>query len=181
MSKAIVFLADGTEECEALITVDLLKRANIDTVTASVMHRQEILSSHSIPIRADYLVSALDFSDADALVLPGGAKGVENLKKDSLLLWQCRKFAASGKVVAAICAAPSILAELGLLNGKTATVNPGFEHTCTMANLTHGKAAVDGNIITGQAVGGTFEFALEIIRALEGEEAAAKVKANICL
>jgi len=178
MSRVLVFLADGTEECEALITVDMLKRAGIETKTASVMSGRGIVSSHNIEINADLLAGDADLDSFDAIVLPGGLAGVENLKASPVVKTAVEKFMAQGKIVAAICAAPTILAGMGILNGKTATVHPAHEQFCEGAKLTHGKAARDGNIITGQAVGGSFEFAFELIAALEGRELADKTRAG---
>lgn len=181
MNKAVVFLANGAEECEALITVDILRRASIETVMASVSSELDIISSHGIKISADAFASDIDFDEVSAIILPGGVKGVENLSASDVVKTQCLAFAAEGKLLAAICAAPSILDALGIITGKTATANPGFEARCSSAKLTHTRTARDGNIITGQAVGGTFEFALEIVAALSGYETANAVRRSICL
>lgn len=178
MKKVLIFLADGTEECEALITLDMLMRAGIETKTASVMGGRGIISSHGVEINADMLAEDADLDAFDAIVLPGGLKGVENLKASAAVKNAVEKFMSEGKIVAAICAAPAILAGMGILNGKTATVHPAHECFCTGAKLTHGKSAKDGNIITGQAVGGSFEFALELIAALESKELAEKTRAG---
>lgn len=178
MSSALIYLADGTEECEALITLDMLKRAGIETKTASVMGGRRVVSSHGVEINADMLARDADLDSFDAVVLPGGLKGVENLKASKAVKSAVEKFYTDGKIVAAICAAPTILAEMGILKGKTATVHPAHECYCTGAKLTHTKSARDGNIVTGQAVGGSFEFALELIAALESLELAEKTRAG---
>ena len=180
MKNAIVFIADGTEECEALITVDLLKRAGIHTSLVSVMRRKEVLTSHDIRITADAVAEDADYSSADVLVLPGGIPGVHHIRASETACAQIRTFAAQGKPVAAICAAPTVLASLGLLENRRATVYPGCEKDCTGAEMTGLRCVADGNIITGQAVGSTFDFALTIIRALLGEAASEKVRSQVC-
>ncbi len=118
MSKAVLFFADGTEECEALLVVDLLRRAKVDVTVASASGSREILSSHKIRITADALAEEVDYSDVDLVVLPGGIPGTPNLAANKTVTDTCTAFAKSGKKVAAICAAPSVLASLGLLEGK---------------------------------------------------------------
>ena len=118
--KAVVFLADGFEECEALIVVDILRRAGVETIMASVTGTLDVISSRSIIVRADAMAEDIDYNEAGIIILPGGRLGTDNLKKSELAKKKCREFADS-KMVAAICAAPSILAEIGLLEGKRAT------------------------------------------------------------
>ena len=179
MSKAIVFFADGFEECEGLLVVDLLRRAGIDVTTASINGSLKILSSHGITLFADTIAEDADYASADIVILPGGLKGTENLAGSSFVREKCLEF-ADGKKAAAICAAPSIFASLGLLNGRKATVHPNFEDRMPGAELTHAQVTVDGNITTGQALGAAIPFALELIRQLEGEDKVAKVQKGIC-
>ena len=115
MSKAVVFFADGTEECEALLVIDLLRRAKVEVTVASAMGRKELVSSHKIHLTADALAEDVDYSDVDLVVLPGGIPGTPNLAANKTVTETCKAFAAAGKKVAAICAAPSVLASLGLL------------------------------------------------------------------
>ena len=119
MSKAVVFFADGTEECEALLVVDLLRRAKVEVIVASAMGRRELVSSHKIHLTADALAEEVDYSDVDMVVLPGGIPGTPNLAANKTVTETCAAFAKAGRKVAAICAAPSILASLGLLEGGT--------------------------------------------------------------
>ncbi len=180
MKKAIVFFADGMEECEALITVDILRRAGIEVITASIMGRLPVTSSRNIVIQADVLAEAADYTDADLIVLPGGRVGTENLQGSELVRRKCIEFAADCRV-AAICAAPSVLAELGLLEGRKATCHPDFENKMAGADLTGGSVAVDGNITTGQGLGATFAFALTLVTDLVGKETAERIAKAICL
>ena len=179
MSKAIDFIADGLEECEGLLVVDILRRAGTEVVTASVNGTNQVLSSHGITFFTDTLAAEADYDHADLVILPGGLKGTENLSSSEVVRNRCLEFAA-GKKVAAICAAPSILASLGLLRGKKATVHPSFEARMDGCELTHMPVTVDGNITTGQALGAAIPFALELAKQLEGEEAADRVAAAIC-
>ena len=115
MAKAVVFFAEGTEECEALLVVDLLRRAKVEVLVASASGSREILSSHKVHITADALAEEVDYSDVDLVVLPGGIPGTPNLAANKTVTDTCAAFAKAGKKVAAICAAPSVLGENGLL------------------------------------------------------------------
>ena len=179
MSKLIVFLADGFEECEALLVVDILRRAGVDTVMASIMGRLEVLSSRKIEVKADVLAEDVDFESADMLFLPGGRKGSENLLNSELVKKWCVEFAKTKKL-AAICAAPSVLARFGLLEGKKATCHPDFEDKMTGALVTGTSVAVDGNIYTGQGLEATFELAFVLAEDLAGKEVVEKIKKAIC-
>ena len=121
MGKAIIYLADGTEECEALLCADLLRRAGAEVVLAAVGGRWEIVSSHGVAIRADALAEEADIAGTDLLVLPGGWPGTKHLEDCPAVQEAVLAFAAAGKPIAAICAAPSILGHLGLLKGRRAT------------------------------------------------------------
>lgn len=177
--EVVVFLADGFEECEGLLVVDLLRRAGINTVMASIMGRRDVKSSRNILITADCLAENFDYENAQMVVLPGGRIGTDNLSRSGLVLEQCRLFAANKKV-AAVCAAPSILASQGLIDGKKATVHPDFEGIMDGAVVTHEEVTVDENIITGRGLGTTIPFALKLIESLVDKETARKVADGIC-
>ena len=179
MKTVIVFLADGFEECEGLLAVDLLRRAKLNVVTASVMGRREITSSHGVTLLADTLAEEADFAGADMVVLPGGMPGTVHLGESPIVADQCRAF-AQDKWVAAICAAPSVLASLGLLEGRRATVYPTFADRMAGAQVTGEPVTVDGNRITGQGLGAAIPFALTLIRVLAGPEEADRVAKAIC-
>ena len=181
MAKAVVFFAEGTEECEALLVVDLLRRAKVEVLVASASGSREILSSHKVHITADALAEEVDYSDVDLVVLPGGIPGVPNLKADATVRKVCTEFAAAGKVVAAICAAPSVLAAFGILQGKKATVYPGMEDKLTAAGAEYTGLPItlDGNIITGEALGAAIPFALALASRLAGQQASNAVKQGI--
>ncbi|MBQ9433980.1 MAG: DJ-1/PfpI family protein [Synergistaceae bacterium] len=175
----IVFLADGFEECEGLLVVDILRRAGLRVIMASVMGRRDVKSSRGILITADCLAENADYAQAKMIVLPGGRIGTKNLAASEIVRSKCREFAAE-KMIAAICAAPSILAELGLLDGKKATCHFDFEAKMSGALLTGDSVTVDGNIVTGQGLGAGVEFAFELVRILAGEEKVRQIKHAIC-
>lgn len=173
----VVFLADGFEECEGLLVVDLLRRAGLKVVMASIMGRRDVKSSREILIHADCLAENVDYSNAKMIVLPGGRLGTENLSKNDIVLGQCKAF-AEDKYVAAICAAPSILAGLGLM--KIATAHPDFKNHMDKVEVADESVVVDGNIITGQGLGATIPFALKLIETLLGSDDVKRISTSIC-
>ncbi len=179
MSKVYVFMADGTEEVEALTVVDLLRRAGVRVTTVSVMKKQGITGSHQIMIAADELYGVSDYADGDMLVLPGGMPGTLHLKQHEALGRTLQRYAESGKYLAAICAAPSVLGYYGFLNGKKAVCYPGFEEELTGAQTVNAPVVRDGQYITSRGLGTAIDFALELIAVLCGEKAAQDVAAAI--
>lgn len=179
MNKVLVLLADGFEECEALLVVDILRRAKMEVETVSISDSLTVTSSHKVSVQADTTIDKADFDGAEMMVLPGGMPGTNNLAANPVVVEQCRRFAA-GKRLAAVCAAPSVLGGLGLLEGKKAIVYPGFEDKLIGAKISRKNVVTDGNITTGQALGASIPFALEIVRVLEGEEASRNVAKQIC-
>ncbi len=176
MSKAVVFFADGTEECEALLVVDLLRRAKVEVTVASASGSLALVSSHKVALTADALAEQIDYSDVDMVVLPGGIPGTPNLAANETVTGTVRAFAAAGKKVAAICAAPSILASLGLLEGKKATAHAAFRDKLAGAQVQDAEVVVDGNITTSYGLGGAIPFALELVRQLAGADEAARIQ-----
>ena len=154
MSKAVLFFADGTEECEALLVADLLRRAKVEVIIASAMGRRALVSSHGIHLNADALAEDVDYSDVDMVILPGGIPGTPNLAENKTVTDTCVSFAKTGKKVAAICAAPSVLASLGLLEGRNATAHAGFQDKLAGAIVHDEEVVVDGNITTSYGLGG---------------------------
>ncbi len=170
MSKVCVFFGTGYEEIEALTVVDLLRRQGIDTDMVSVTGEKTVTGSHQIKVEMDRLIEEVDFDCIDMIVLPGGMPGTKNLEACDLLMKQVDAFAAAGKVVCAICAAPSILGHRGILKGKKATAFPGFEDQLEGAEVVCEPAVRDGNIITGRGMGCAIAFGLEIVACLNGRE-----------
>ena len=170
MSKVGVFFGTGYEEIEALAVVDLLRRANVETDMVSVMEEKTVTGAHSIPVVMDKMISEVDFSQLDMIVLPGGMPGTRKLEACEPLMEQVDAFITAGKAVCAICAAPSILGHRGHLQGKKAIAYPGFEEQLTGAQVVYEPAVVDGNIITGRGMGCAVEFGLAIVEYLQGKE-----------
>jgi len=179
MSKAVVFFADGLEECEGLLCVDILRRAGAEVVIASVEEGLSVKSSHGVTIRCDELASGLDFSDVDLIILPGGIPGTYLLGESPVVAETLRAFAAAGKKIAAVCAAPSVLAQAGLLDGRRATAHRKFRDKLAGAEVLDREVVVDGPITTAWGLGATIPFALELARQLEGEAAAEHVRQGI--
>ena len=179
MSKAAVFFGTGFEEIEALTVVDLLRRAGIETVMASVMDQRHVEGSHNIMVETDMLDREVDFDQTDVIVLPGGTSGTKHLEACELLMTQVDSFAKQGKIVAAICAAPSILGHRGILQGKKACSYPSFESHLEGAEVLQQPAVIDGNIITGRGMGASIPFGLAILEKLQGKEAARQMAETI--
>lgn len=179
MSRVCVFLADGFEEIEGLTVVDILRRAGVDTQMVSITDDRMVTGSHQIPIQADVCLRDLDVSGTELLVLPGGMPGTKNLGACKELTELLVRFHEEGKKVAAICAAPSVLGDLGILNGKKAVCYPGFEERLTGANVVHEQVAADGNVTTSRGMGTAIPFALSLVSQLVSEEKALELKKGI--
>ena len=181
MGKAIIYLADGTEECEALLCADLLRRAGAEVVLAAVGGRREIVSSHGVAIRADALAEEVDIAGTDLLVLPGGWPGTKHLEDCPAVQEAVLAFAAAVKPIAAICAAPSILAHKGLLAGKNATAFPSFQKDLQEggALLSESYVVRDGQFLTARGMGVATQFGLALVEALVSPEKAADIRASI--
>lgn len=176
MNKVYLFLADGFETIEALAPVDIMRRANLDVVTVSVMGRETVVSAHGVKVVADILCDCVDFSDADALVFPGGSQGTENLLACEELYAVINKADNAGKLVAAICAAPMLLGTVGVLEGRKATCYPGCENGLAGAEYTAAFVERDKNIITACGPAASFEFAFAIIEKLCGIDTATVIR-----
>ena len=179
--NALVFLATGFEEMEAVGTIDILRRGNIETVTVSITGNKTVLGVHNIPVIADELFENIDCNAYDALVLPGGGPGSEMLNKHEGLRKALAAHNENGKLIAAICASPRVFGSLGLLKGKNATCYPGIEPELIGATLSNEPAVKDGNIITGRGPGLVFDFGLAIITHLKGSDEAKSVAEGLLL
>ena len=170
MKKVYVFLADGFETVEALAPVDVMRRAGLDVVTVSIMGRKEVLSAQNVTVAADELYENLAFADADALVLPGGGVGTDNLSAHESLRAQLVDACSRGILVAAICAAPMVFGRIGILKGRKATCYPGCEGDLFDAEYTAASVEQDGNIITACGPGASFDFGFAIVERFCGAD-----------
>lgn len=172
MAKVYEFIANGFEEVEALAPVDILRRGGVDIKTVSMTGSEYVESSHGVTIKANLLWEDADLSDADMLLLPGGMPGSTNLNAHEGLREALKKHHTEGKRIGAICAAPMVLAQCGILDNKKATCSPGFEQYFNASTTYTGELVQeDGNVITGEGPAASFPYAYRILSYFIGEEA----------
>ncbi|MCI5721501.1 MAG: DJ-1/PfpI family protein [Firmicutes bacterium] len=171
-----VFLAHGFEEIEALTVVDLLRRASVQVKTVSLMEDRLVYGAHGIGVESDILFRDAEPERCGMLILPGGMPGTTNLCHHKEFNEALKDFAATGKPVAAICAAPMVFGRAGLFDGHRATIYPGMEEELVNAVSTGEKVVVDREIITGRGPGAAIDFALAIIEYLTGKEKAEEIR-----
>ena len=173
MKKVYVFLADGFEDVEALIPVDVWRRGGVDVTTVSIMGDYMVETAHGVRLMADTLIEDVDLSDADLLFLPGGMPGATNLYAHEGVRKAITNQYTAGRKVAAICASPAVvLAPLGILDGKRATCYPGFEQALTNATYTADLVTVDEQVTTGEGPAAAFPFAYELLSQLVNPQTA---------
>ena len=177
MAKVYVFLANGFEEVEALIPIDVLRRGGVDVVTVSIMgNSKTVTAAHNVQIVADTVMAECNFCDADLLFLPGGMPGASNLYEHEGVRQAVISQVQAGKKIAAICAAPAVvLAQLGVLDGKKATCYPGFEKLLTNAHYTADLVTIDGNITTAEGPAAAFPLAYELLSQLVNKEVSEQI------
>ncbi len=180
MAKVLVPLAEGCEELEAVTIIDLLRRAGIE-VTVAGLRPGIVKASRGVQLVPDVTLDVALQDAYDMVVLPGGMPGATHLKEDPRIVDLVRRMAAAGKYTAAICAAPTVLLEAGVLAGRQATSYPGFLDTINPPDVTLSTAPVvrDGTVVTSRGPGTAMDFALALIDALLGGEARAKVEAGL--
>lgn len=176
-----VHLADGFEEVEALCAVDVLRRGGVEVKTVAMTDSRRVCGAHGIFVEADILFSEADYGQCDMIVLPGGMPGAVNLQRHEGLTAQIAAFAQEGKWLAAICAAPMVYGEMGLLSGRRAVCYPGMEKHLAGAIPVGDPVVVDGNFITGKGPGFAAEFALTLLEVLAGKDQAAEVRSGMLL
>lgn len=174
MTRALVPMADGTEEMEAVIVIDTLRRAKWEVVAAG-MKKGVITASRGVKIVPDAAWNEIDPSTFDMIIVPGGAKGVGCLLKEERLHEAIRKLHRAGKIVAAVCAGPLVLQQAGVLAGRKATCHPDDAMMIVQAQWVNEPVVIDGNIVTSQGAGTCFKFALAIISKVDGPEKSAAV------
>lgn len=175
MAKVLVPLAKGFEDIEAVAIVDVLRRGGVEVVTASIHASREVESSHGVVMKADSLFSDVGEEDYDAIILPGGGEGTDNLKNSDALIRRLVRQREEGRLLCAICAAPTVFQEAGLLDpSQFVTCYP----TCQMqvdCNWVNEPVVEHDGIITGQAPGSAIVFALVVLKTLTDEVIAKKV------
>lgn len=177
--KVYIFLADGFEDIEGLTVVDLMRRADIDIKTVSIKKSKEITTSHGITMLTDLTFAETDFTDADMLVLPGGMPGTKYLNEYQPLCNLLADFYKKGGKVAAICAAPTVLASLGFLEKRRATAYPSCMEGLAGAERSLESVVVDGNVTTSRGLGTAVDFALSLIGQLLGEKKADEIAESV--
>ena len=170
--KIAVHMADGFEEIEAISIIDVLRRAELDVVVTSVTGRLEVTGAHQLKILADKLFEEVNYDDVFMIVLPGGMPGASNLDAHEGLKAQIVKFNNENKPLAAICAAPLVYGNLGIMDGKQAVCYPGFEKFLKGAEVLNSPVAESGNVITGRGPGVAIQFALKLVEKLVSAEKA---------
>lgn len=170
-----VFLATGFEECEALLVVDIARRAGLDLKTVSVTGEKEVTSSHNVTVIADLLLGEVDFKEMDMIVLPGGMPGTKNLEACETLMEQVEAFYKDGKCISAICAAPSIFGHKGFLKGRNAVSYPEFESHLEGAEVSRNSVEVSEHVTTSRGLGTAIDFGLAIVERYKGKAEADRI------
>ena len=175
-----MLLGTGFEETEAIAPLDLLRRAGVKVLTVGV-NGKTVYGGHGIGIEADITLDQLDLTDLEMIILPGGLGGVASVRASKPAMDALQFAWENDKFVAAICAGPTVLADLGITNGKTATCYPGCESGMGSANVVAEAAVRDGKLITGASAGCAVKFGLALIEALKGAQTAKTVETQIVI
>lgn len=178
MHKVLVLLAQGCEEIEAVTIIDILRRAGIN-VTSAGLDDLPVLGSHNVMLSADTTLDLAQHQEFDMIVLPGGLPGTDNLRADERVITLLQKMAKQGKYVAAICAAPSVLATAGLLDGRKATCYPTCLDNFPKVDLQTAAVVEDGKLITSRGPGTAMDFALALVERLAGKAKRQEVEAAL--
>jgi 4-methyl-5(b-hydroxyethyl)-thiazole monophosphate biosynthesis len=178
MKRVLVPLAEGFEELEAVTIIDVLRRAGIDVVVAS-LGDSPVAGSHGIRIAADTPLGALAEQQFDMIALPGGMPGADHLKKDTRIAALINRLCGEGKPVAAICAAPMVLAAAGVLDGRRATSYPGFLKDAKRTTVVDEPVVSDNGVITSRGPGTALDFALALVAELAGRDVRNEVEAAL--
>lgn len=180
MKKIAMFIHNGHEEVEMLGAVDVMRRAGLQCDIISATGEEMVTGSHNITLKADFLFENANLDSYDAYAIPGGIPGTPNLKAHQGVCDTLLRAYESGKLVAAICAGPTVLGSLGILDGKNATCYPGCEDGLGMAKyVTDCKAITDGNVITSRGLGTALDYGLEIVKYFLGEDVTRELAVKI--
>lgn len=179
--KIFLFLAEGFEEIEAITPIDIFRRAGMEVTTVSVTGNNLVGGAHGIKIQADRLFEDTEFFGDSILFLPGGMPGTANLGKHTGLIELLKIHSGKNQPIAAICAAPSILGQLGMLEGKEAICYPGYEKYLINAIISTVDTVKSDSFYTAKSAGVALKFALKIVEDFEGHEKADKVAGALFL
>ena len=176
-----MLLGTGFEETEAIAPLDLLRRAGVEVLTVGI-DGKTVIGSHKIPVVADITIGEMDLTDMEMIVIPGGLGGVASLRASRASLDALKFGWENQKYVAAICAGPTVLADLGITDGRKATCYPGQENNMGSAKMQENAAVVvDGKLITGTSAGCAIPFALQLVEALKGSAEAERIAKQIVI
>jgi len=178
MKRILIPLAPGFEEIEALAVVDILRRAGVDVVMAGTVENP-IEGRNRIKILADASLDSVKEQDFDMIVLPGGAIGTENLKKDTRIKEIVERLYKKGRFVTAICAAPTVLSAIGVTTGKTVTSHPSVRNILQKERISNDRVVRDGNLITSQGPGTAIEFAFKLVEVLVGKDKVSEINKSV--
>ncbi len=178
MKRVLIPLAEGFEEIEAITIIDVLRRAGV-RVDVAALGEKHVRGSHGITVEADLSIDEVRAADYDLIALPGGMPGTLHLREDPRVVRLVREMDAAEKPVAAVCAAPSVLAEAGVLKGRRATVHPSAAAFLADAKVQDARVVRDGRIVTGKAAGTAMEFAFTLVEQLLGPEKVEEVNRSM--
>ncbi|MBI3754604.1 MAG: DJ-1/PfpI family protein [Deltaproteobacteria bacterium] len=178
MKKVLIPLAQGFEEIEALAVVDILRRAGVEVIMAGTAENP-IEGRNRIKVLADASLESVKGQDFDMIVLPGGAVGTENLKKDVRVKEIVERLYKKGRFITAICAAPTVLSAIGITAGRTVTSHPTVRIKLEKEKISDERVVIDGNIITSQGPGTAIEFAFKLVEILLGKEKVSEVNKGV--
>ncbi|MGM0599190.1 MAG: DJ-1 family glyoxalase III [Candidatus Rifleibacteriota bacterium] len=178
--KVIVFMAEGFEEMELTISVDILRRAGLDVKACTIKDElTSVKGSRGILMQPDVRIDEIDINSFDAIVLPGGLEGTKNLGESEKVLQIVKEAAQQNKLVAAICAAPVVLVKAGLASGRTLTSHPAAQEHMVGVNYSEDRVCKDGNIVTSRAAGTAFEFAFALLKELCDDKTVREVNKGV--
>lgn len=176
--RILIPFADGFEEIEAITCVDVLRRADINVITAS-LKENVVRGAHRIEIITDLFIGDINTKELDGIILPGGLPGSVNLRNNGEIIKIVKELEQRNKLIAAICAAPLVLEEAGIITNRNITCYPGIEEELKSANYLEDRVVVDGNIITGKGPGAALEFAVKVVEYLLGENRAEMLRMSM--
>ena len=179
MKNIAIHLATGFEEIEAITVIDILRRAKLNVITISIGEDKTVVGAHNIPVLADKTFEEINYEEIDMIILPGGVPGTGNLDNHIELKKRVIEFDLDNKLIGAICAAPSIIGKLGLLEDKEAICYPGLEDKLFNAKVSKNSTVISDNIITSKGIGSAIEFSLAIVERITGREIADKLSKEI--